>query len=236
MGGPANGFPVILQHGYTANTQSEWVACGIAAAIAALGRRVIGIDALGHGASDRPHDPRHYGETRMARDVSALATHLGLPAFDLVGYSMGAIVSLLCATAEPRLRRLALGGVGEAVVLLGGVDTRALDNNVLAEVMLAQDPSTFPEGVQGFRRNAEARGNDRFALAAHARVVNKTPIALDRIKVPTLVLAGTSDPLAIRPQVLASAIPGARLELVPGDHVTGRTSPEFTQALVGFLR
>lgn len=171
----------------------------------------------------------------MARDVSALASHLGLGRFDLVGYSMGAVVALLCATGEPRLRRLAIGGVGEAVVLLGGVDTRALDNNILADVMLADDPSSFPEGVQGFRRNAEARGNDRLALAAQARVVNASPIALDRITVPTLVLAGTSDPLAIRPEILAGAIPGARLELVPGDHSTGRTSPEFTRALVAFL-
>ncbi|RYE07153.1 MAG: alpha/beta fold hydrolase [Hyphomicrobiales bacterium] len=235
LGGPPDGFPIILQHGYTANTQSEWVSCGIADALAALGRRVIGIDALGHGASDRPHEAAHYGEARMARDVSALASHLGLKQFDLVGYSMGAVVALLCATGEPRLRRLAIGGVGEAVVLLGGVDTRSLDNNVLAEVMLADDPSSFPEGVQGFRRNAEARGNDRFALAAQARSINNRPIALDRISIPTLVLAGDADPLAIRPEVLAKAIPGARLQLVPGDHTTARTSPEFTRALVAFL-
>jgi pimeloyl-ACP methyl ester carboxylesterase len=235
LGGPRDGVPVILQHGYTANTQSEWVGCGIAAAIAGLGRRVIGIDALGHGASDRPHEPRHYGEARMARDVSALVSQLRLAAFDLVGYSMGAVVSVLCATDEPRLRRLAIGGVGEAVVLLGGVDTRALDNNILAEVMLAEDPSAFPEGVQAFRRNAEARGNDRLALAAQARAVHARPIALDRIAVPTLVLAGTSDPLAIHPEVLAAAIPGAKLKPVPGDHGTARTSPEFTRALVAFL-
>lgn len=235
LGGPPDGFPVILQHGYTANTQSEWVSCGIAAAIAGIGRRVIGIDALGHGASDRPHEPEHYGEARMAADVGALATHLSLGAFDLVGYSMGAIVSVIVATRETRLRRLAIGGVGEAVVVLGGVDTRTLDNNVLAEVMLADDPSSFPEGVQAFRRNAEARGNDRLALAAHARVVHASPIALGDIRVPTLLLAGTSDPLAIRPEILAAAIPGARLELVPGDHGTSRTSPEFTRALVAFL-
>jgi pimeloyl-ACP methyl ester carboxylesterase len=236
LGGPPDGFPVILQHGYTANTQSEWVVPGIADAIAGLGRRVIGIDALGHGASDRPHGPEHYGEVRMARDVSALASHLNLSQFDLVGYSMGAVVAVLCASFEPRLRRLAIGGVGEAVVLLGGVDTRALDNNVLAEVMLADDPSAFPEGVQGFRRNAEARGNDRFALAAQARVVHSAPIALASITAPTLVIAGRADPLAVRPEVLAAAIPGARLELVPGDHGTGRTSPEFTAALLDFLR
>ena len=67
LAGPSDAFPVILQHGYTANTESERMSCGIAASIAALGRRVIGIDALGHGASDRPHEPEHYGEGRMAR-------------------------------------------------------------------------------------------------------------------------------------------------------------------------
>ena len=108
LAGPSDAFPVILQHGYTANTESEWMSCGIAASIAALGRRVIGIDALGHGASDRPHEPEHYGEARMARDVSALASHLNLPRFDLIGYSMGAVVALLCATGEPRLGRLAV--------------------------------------------------------------------------------------------------------------------------------
>src|SRR5690606_4517305 len=128
----AAGPPIILQHGYSSSSWHEWVACGIAGALAGLGRPVYALDALGHGASDKPHDERHYGEARMARDVCELADRLGLVQFDLVGYSMGGVVAVLVGTREPRLRRLVLGGIGEAVVLLGGVDTRALDNSLLA--------------------------------------------------------------------------------------------------------
>lgn len=233
---PGDGPPIILQHGYTANTAHEWLDTGIAERLAALGRRVIGLDALGHGASAKPHDSRFYGEARMARDISGLATHLAIESFDLVGYSMGAIVALLAAADDRRVRRLAIGGVGEAVVLLGGVDTRALDNRVLAAAMRATDPSRLDPPVQQFRDNAVARGNDLLALAAQADVVNNTPIALDSIAAPTLLIAGTEDPLAVRPEVLASAIPGARLVLVPGDHGQARLEPAFITALEQFLR
>jgi pimeloyl-ACP methyl ester carboxylesterase len=228
--------PIILQHGFTASTRTEWVECGIAAALAGLGRRVIGVDALGHGLSDKPHDPVHYGESRMARDIAAIATHLGFEAFDMVGYSMGAVISLLLAVEDRRVRRLAVGGIGEAAVLLGGVDTRAIDGRVLAAAMLADDPETLPEMGRMFRQMAASLGNDLKAVGAHASNMNTATIPLARISAPTLVLAGADDPLAVRPQVLVDAIGGASLALVPGDHTGARLSPEFTAALVDFLR
>ena len=44
-------------------------------------------------------------------------------------------------------------------------------------------------------------------------------VALERIGAPTLVLAGAADPLAVRPETLAQAIPQARLQIVSGDHM-----------------
>ena len=155
---------------------------------------------------------------------------------DLVGYSMGAIVSLITATDEPRVRRLAVGGVGAGVVELGGVDTRVLDNAKLVPALLVDDPAsiTDPESA-GFRAFADMIGADRRALAAQAQVVHAEPIALDRIAVPTLVLAGDTDPLAARPEVLADAIAGARLEVVSGDHTGALGDPRFVASLVEFL-
>jgi pimeloyl-ACP methyl ester carboxylesterase len=236
LAGGTGAPPIILQHGYGAQTISEWVDSGIAERLAALGRRVIALDAIGHGASAKPHDSRFYGEARMARDLSSLATHLEFASFDLVGYSMGAIVALLAAAADRRVRRLAIGGVGEAVVLLGGVDTRALDNRELAAAMRAADPGELPQFVRLFRENAVARGNDLLALAAQADVVHCTPVPLERIAAPVLVLAGTEDPLAVRPETLAAAIPDARLVRVPGDHGQARLEPTFMAALEEFLR
>lgn len=227
--------PIVLHHGFSASFESEWVSTGIAAGLRPLGRRIIGIDALGHGRSDAPHEARFYGEARMADDLSRLLDRLGIESADLVGYSMGAIVAALAASRDTRWRRVVLGGVGEAVPLLGGVDTRALDNHTLAAALRADDASGFPAPAQGFRAGIDQRGADRFALAAQADVVHATPIALDRIRVPVLVLAGRADPLAIRPEKLAAAIPAARLALVDGDHGSARLAPDFVPAIRSFL-
>jgi pimeloyl-ACP methyl ester carboxylesterase len=235
-GGPSDRPPVVLHHGFVADANVNWVMPGVVAALVDAGRHVVTVDARGHGRSGKPHDPARYGEARMSRDLRMLVDILGPAEFDLVGYSMGAIVALITATDEPRLRRLAIGGVGAGVAELGGVDTRVLDNAKLVAAFQADDPATIadPE-TAGFRAFADMIGGDRRALAAHAQVVHAEPIALDRIAVPTLVLAGDADPLAARPQVLADAIPGARLEVVSGDHTGAIGDPRFIPTLVEFL-
>lgn len=229
--------PIVLHHGFGASGVINWKAPGIIDVLVGAGRKVITIDARGHGTSDKPHDPAFYGEARMARDVSELIDHLGVPAIDLAGYSMGAIVALICASQEPRVRRLVTGGVGEGVVEKGGVDTRHVPNDALVEALLAEDPSTIrhPAAVP-FRQFADAIGADRKALAAQASVVHAQPIPLDRITAPTLVTAGDNDPLAVHPDRLAAAIPGARSLLVKGDHRTAVADPAFAQAIAAFFR
>jgi pimeloyl-ACP methyl ester carboxylesterase len=149
---------------------------------------------------------------------------------------MGAIVALIAATREPRMRRLVVGGVGAGVVELGGVDTRVIDNGALVAALEAEDAAAIadPEAA-GFRMFADAMGGDRRALAAQARAVHASPIALDRIAAPTLVVVGEDDPLAARPEVLAAAIPGARLERVPGDHMAAAADPRLAALVVDFL-
>ena len=235
-GGPSDRPPVVLHHGFVADSNLNWVLPGVVAGLVDAGRHVVTVDARGHGRSGKPDDPARYGEARMSRDLRMLFDIIGAPEFDLVGYSMGAIVSLITATDEPRLRRLAVGGVGAGVVELGGVDTRVLDNAKLVAAFLADDPAAITDQeTAGFRAFADMIGGDRRALAAHAQVVHAEPIALDRITVPTLVLAGDADPLAARPQVLADAIPGARLEVLSGDHTGAVGDPRFIPTLVEFL-
>lgn len=231
----APGPAIVLQHGFSATTWHEWVAPGIAEALAGLGRRVIGLDARGHGSSTRSHDPAHYGENRMAEDVMALADHLALEAYDYLGYSMGGVIGLRLGALDPRVRRLVVAGIGEAAVLLGGVDRRVLDTKVLAAGLRAEDPTTFPAMVQAFRHGILDMGNDPLALAAHADSAARDPIPLDRIGAPTLLIAGDADPPAVNPGLLAEAIPTCRLVLVPGDHVAARLSAQFTEAVLGFL-
>src|SRR5262249_6284597 len=103
--------PVLLHHGFIADAASNWVATGVVDALTEAGRRVIAPDARGHGRSQKPHDPGRYGEDVMARDLERLVEVIGAESVDLVGYSMGAVVSLLFAAADDRVRRLAIGGV-----------------------------------------------------------------------------------------------------------------------------
>ncbi|CAL9424589.1 2-succinyl-6-hydroxy-2,4-cyclohexadiene-1-carboxylate synthase [Actinosynnema sp. ALI-1.44] len=227
--------PVVLQHGFSADTLIDWASRGTVAALTAAGRSVVGVDARGHGRSGKSADPARYGEPRMARDLRAVVAALGVPAVDLVGYSMGAVVALLTAVREPAVRRLVVGGVGAGVVEVGGVDTRVLSNGLLAEALLAEDPGALPPEVAGMREFAVAVGADLASLAAHARAAYQGGVDLDAITAPTLVIAGDDDPLAVRPHVLADAIPGARLRVVAGDHGTVGGDPAFHAAIVDFL-
>jgi pimeloyl-ACP methyl ester carboxylesterase len=235
-GTPGDLPPVLLQHGFIADTRTNWQLTGIVPALLAAGREVVGVDARGHGRSAKPHDPARYGEVRMAEDLERVADAVGAQRYDLAGYSMGAIVSLLVAIRDERVRRLVVGGVGAGVVEVGGLDTRTVGQQALVAALEADDPATIADpAAASFRRLADGVGADRLALAAHARVVHTAPIALAEVLAPTLVLAGDADPLARRPEVLAGAIPGARLTLVPGDHLGAVAAAPFATALVEFL-
>jgi len=228
--------PVVLHHGFVAHARANWQMTGVVDALLRAGRRVIAPDARGHGESAKPHDPASYGEQRMAHDLGELLDARGVGEIDLVGYSMGAVVSLLLAVADDRVRRLVVGGVGSGVVECGGVDRRALSNDSIIEALSAEDPQTLEvAGARAFRSLADALGSDRRALVAQARSIHRGGVELARISAPTLVLAGEDDPLAIRPQVLASSLPDATLCMLSGDHMQALGDPRFATSIVEFL-
>lgn len=58
---------------------------------------------------------------------------------------------------------------------------------------------------------------------------------LDRIAVPTIFIAGTSDRVVGDPTTLAERIPGSRVSRVKGTHLSALANPEFRDVLVAFL-
>lgn len=229
------GIPVVLHHGFISHGSLNWETTGVAHALAEVTGPVVALDARGHGRSEKPEDSVAYGEGRMAADLRELCTHLDLATFDLVGYSMGGLVSLLVAGSDPRVRRLAIGGLG-ANLVEGGLAAMATSGAAVADALEADDLETITDPLaRSFRDFADSIGAEREALAAHVRADRRSEIDLGAIAVPTLVLAGDKDPLARNPQVLATAIPGSRLEVVPGDHLRAVSAPEFKQALIDFL-
>lgn len=233
--GTPGGTPVMLHHGFMSHGALNWEATGVVEALTAVAGPVVTLDARGHGRSDKPTEPAAFGEGRMADDLVELCDHLNLERFDVVGYSMGGLVALLVAEEDPRVRRLAVGGLG-AKLVEGGLEAMATSGPEVAEALEADDPDTVTDPVaRSFRAFADSVDADRLALAAHVRSVRRRQIELDAIRVPTLVLAGDADPLARDPDVLADALPDARLVVVPGDHLRAVGSAEFRRALVEFL-
>lgn len=96
---------------------------GIAEAVAAQGYRVVLLDLLGHGRSDRPAHAAEYRIDAYADQVFALLDHLGVSEAVLGGMSLGANVSLFAASSRPeRVRGLVL----EMPVLEWAVPSAAL--------------------------------------------------------------------------------------------------------------
>jgi len=74
---------------------------GLARAFASHGYRVILLDLLGHGRSDKPEDARLHRFDRYAEQVVALLDHLDIDKAVIGGVSLGADVSLQVAVMAP---------------------------------------------------------------------------------------------------------------------------------------
>src|SRR3954466_13419790 len=86
----------------------------LARALAERGNRVITLDPLGHGESDRPADMWRYTMTLLAEQVVGLMDHLGLEEAVVGGTSLGANIALeTCVLIPDRIR----GAVIEMPVL-----------------------------------------------------------------------------------------------------------------------
>ena len=113
--------PLVLIHGLLMNRR---MFDRLGPEMAALGNRVITVDLLGHGRSDRPPEMIHYSMTFFARQVEALLDHLGLDQAVIGGTSLGANATLEMAYLSPdRVRGMM-------------VEMPVLDNALLAAALI----------------------------------------------------------------------------------------------------
>jgi pimeloyl-ACP methyl ester carboxylesterase len=228
--GPA----VLLLHGFASDARTNWVRPGIVGALTGAGFMAVTYDARGHGRSDKPHDPAAYAGNAMVGDAVGLIHHLGLGSLAVVGYSMGAQVAAWLAPEEPRVRRLVLGGIGSR--LLAPRPGERYPAEDIASALEAEDPSTVTEATpRAFRAFADATKADRTALAAiqRSRVIEGPE--LNGLWMPVLFLVGEKDTLIGDPAAVARSLPDARVEVVPGDHLSAVVNPAFAAAVVSFV-
>jgi len=219
--------PILLVHGFTSSAEASWARNGWLDILADTGRAVIAPDLLGHGQAPKPHDPGAYDA--MEDLVRAAIPDAG--PVDVVGFSMGARLSLVLESQRPgTFRRMVVGGVGSNVFALRDAEPMA---RAIESGEGALDPLT-----RAFVAVATTPPNDPGALAACLRR-RHPPLGHDelaRIRCPVLVVIGDADVLVQPAEPLVEALPDARLATIRGaDHLGTMKGFGFLDAALDFL-
>ncbi|CAA9214567.1 MAG: Beta-ketoadipate enol-lactone hydrolase [uncultured Acidimicrobiales bacterium] len=216
-----------MVHGFASSFELNWRETGWVDLLSDAGREVIGVDLLGHGSADKPHDPSAYDH--VEDDIRAALPEEGQ--VDAVAFSMGARILLGVAAAEPhRFRSLIVSGIGAGVFATGG-------SSDLADTIEHGSNDETSHIGRLFSQFAAGSGNDRQALAAFLRrkTAPLTPEQLGRITCPVLVVIGDQD-FALPVEPLVEAFPNAKLVVLKGtDHFATPKDFKFLDAALQFL-
>jgi pimeloyl-ACP methyl ester carboxylesterase len=244
------GESVLLAHGFGGSARNFRPQLG-----ALRGRhRSIVYDARGHARSGAPETAADYTPDCFVSDLARALDHAGAERAVVGGLSMGAGVALRFALAHPeRVQGLVLAsfppGARERAGLAAhaAAFAKALDEEGLLAAgerfvwgegsgLSAREAALVRQGFLEHRPRALAHIL-RELIAVQPSVEELAP-QLARLRRPALIVAGETDiPSLAAARALAAALPGARLEIIPGaGHVVNLQRPEaFNAALLGFL-
>lgn len=211
-------------------------------------RRVILADLPGHGRSTAA--PGEYDVAAIGGDLLAVADDAGARSFELVGISIGGLVSLWMAVdAGDRVARLVAANTAArlgsrelwseriAAVVQGGME--GIREAVLSRFFAPASFEQQPEMVAAFSRVFSASDPVGYVGCCAALRDGDLTGMVEGITSPTLVIGGELDEATppSHQEDLAARIPGARLEVIAGaSHIANLDRPEeFNRALAGFL-
>lgn len=242
--GPEDARPVLLVHGISRHGAHDFD--GLVPMLAA-DRRVITLDLPGFGRSDR--GGAIPGPSEYADIVDELIAARVSGAFDIVAHSMGVSVALEVAGRHPdRVGRLVLA---DAAALLHGhalsIVGMRRGQKMLGPLGKLLDP--LRQGAYDVMGWVPDHLVHRFAIALNDETANEAAArlmahdsgaAIDRVRAPALILWGDDDEVVSRrgAWALASRLPGARLEFIPGaGHTPMRDAPKtFNRLTEKWLR
>jgi esterase len=240
-----SGQPILCIHG----TGSSSVLWAEAAAVLAERGRTIVYDRRGFSRSERP-EPFVTSVHEQADDAAGLLEALDATPAVVVGRSQGGEIAVDLALRYPeRVRALALleggglalgeslrrwlAGVDERIFAAAEADVSTVGETLLTEVLGDGAWGALPDAVRRiFTDNGPAIvGEER------GRLLDVTPEQLGTIRQPTLVVAAEGSPpvFAEAAELVAAAIPAARLERVGGDHLIDPAHPAVLAFVDGVL-
>jgi len=227
------GRPVVLLHGLFSDAQMNWIKFGHAERIAAAGSRVIVPDLRAHGLSAKSHDPAHYPQLVLVRDLKELIAQLGLTEFDLGGFSLGARTTIEAVIGGLTPRRAILAGTG-----LDVLTNWARRSNFYIEAIERfgevshGDPHWM--AVQFMKTMKVDREAARLLLQTMRDREDKHEM-VDAFTMPTLVVCGDQDDDNGSAVELAAILPNAQYAEIPGTHMSSVTRKELGEEIAKFL-
>jgi pimeloyl-ACP methyl ester carboxylesterase len=230
-----DGPPLVLLHGATSAALVDWHA---QRPVLRRSFRLYLPDARGHGGTR--WDPADgWSRDDLVADLVAFADALGLDAFHVVGFSMGAMTALTFATRHPeRLRSAVIAGIDVQRQPRASVAARLMD----PERAERDDPG-WARTLARRHDRVQGEGAWRRLLVTLARDIERqpllTPQELRRARVPILLAYGDRDVFAPLDHVvtLRRQLPDARLFVAPdcGHVVMVERAALFNAAVTGFL-
>ena len=214
-----DGPPLVLQHGFN-NSIKNWYLTGYVDLLQ-KDYRLILVDARGHGASDKPHDPKEYELRLRVSDVTSVLDDLGLDKAHFLGYSMGGRTGFGIAKHAPqRFHSLIIGGSSPFV---SGGAPRANPENPFQHGMEAYVANREAQsGPMEPQRKAIMLANDPEALTAAgtaARGDGDMGDVLPTMTMPCLLYVGEADGSYPRMKDCMQHLPNATFVSFPGlDH------------------
>lgn len=213
-----SGFPLILLHG---NGESSEYFKGQLDAFSER-YRVIAVDTRGHGRSPRGTAP--FTLDQFADDLYEFMRERKILKAHILGFSDGGNVALLFALKHPAMvDRLILNGAN--------LSPQGVKASVQIPIVIGYGLVAL---LSRFDRQAIAK---KELLGLMVTQPNLPPEALKGLTMPVLVIAGNRDMIKdAHTRQIAAAIPGAKLQILPGTHfVAAENAPAFNRCVLGFL-
>lgn len=181
-----NGSPLVLQHGFSASI-ADWYIFGYVEKLH-NNHRLILVDARGHGASDKLHDPENYSLDQLVSDITSVLDDLHIKKTNYLGYSMGGWMGFgMVKHAKHRLSSLIIGGAQPYGRNFENV-RKLLGNGLESWMAIVEDWGIYsPDAIERMRRN------DVKALLAIIQDRPDMSNILSSMTMPCLLYAGNAD-------------------------------------------
>ena len=223
---------VVLVHGLAGSVALSWDSGGVIDALVEARTRVIAFDLRGHGESAAPPERECYEQSRLVDDLVEVVDTFAGPDAVVVGYSLGAALTLLALERGLTIRAGVIAGTAASVVEWTDEDERRR----VATIDAIQGSPDVDRDLVAYVAFFRAIGANLPALALlledHRPVVGNWAA----ITVPLTVVAGVDDTLAAPPESIAARLGGAPVVRVPGDHVRAPWSREFVDVVAAVAR